>query len=105
MLGRVPGRLQDIRDDIGDREVCDRIAAGFVEQHDVVALRNPYAIEEHSHPPPQRFGKQQSRRKRFGDEKAADRATCQWSLLPRQTHRHRPFVRVAGADRRCSSGQ
>ena len=70
----------------GEREVCHRIAAGFVQQHDVLAVGDPAAAEPDSHAAAQRLGEQHPVGERAGDEEPADGSGCQRPLLPGQAH-------------------
>jgi hypothetical protein len=53
------GRGQRVVGDIGVREVGDRIATRFVQQHDVLAVGRPVPAESHPHPAALRLGEQQ----------------------------------------------
>jgi hypothetical protein len=47
--GRVLGELQDVRRDVGLREVGDRIPTRFEEQQNVLAIGDPLATEANAH--------------------------------------------------------
>jgi hypothetical protein len=73
---------EDTWPDIGEREIRDRIAAGFVEKDDIRAVGDPLASELNSHPSAQGLGEQQSLRERLGGEEVAHRRAAQRALLP-----------------------
>ena len=83
---------EDTRADVGGREICDRVAAGFVEEDDILAVGDPLAGELHAHPSAQRLGEEQSLRERLGGEEAPHRGAAQRALLPGKSHRRAPFV-------------
>jgi hypothetical protein len=89
--GGVPTGLERAVVDGGQREVGHRIAPGFVQQHDVLAVGDPAAAEPDPHAPAQRLGEQHPVGERAGDEEPADGSGCQRSLLPGQAHGFFPF--------------
>jgi hypothetical protein len=91
VLGGVHGGRQHVGKYVAEGEVGDRVVTWLVQQHDVLAVGNPGVTEPDPHPPPERFGEQQSLRQRSGDQKPADRARRERSLLPSQTHFPVPF--------------
>src|SRR5262245_38377712 len=73
--------------DVASWEVGHRIAARFVQEHDVLAVGDPFFAEPDAHPAAQRLGEQQSFRQRLGCEEVPYRPGGEWTLLPCQTHR------------------
>src|SRR5262249_55714786 len=86
----VPGgmfsALQGVWRDVGLGKVRHRIAAGFKEQQDVLAIGDPASAEAHAHAPTQRLSVQQSLGQRFGHEESADCSRRERTLLPGQSH-------------------
>ena len=72
VLGGMLGAFQDVRRNVGVREVGYRIAARFEEQEDMLAIGDPDFPEAHAHAPAQPFDVQQSFWQRFGHEEPAD---------------------------------
>ena len=85
--GGMLGALQGVWRDVGLREVGHRIAAGFEEQENVLAIGDPGSAEPHAHAPAQRLGVQQSLGQRFGHEEPADCMTGISSLWSHGTGR------------------
>jgi hypothetical protein len=86
VLGGMPAGLERAVGDGREREVGHRIAAGFVQQHDVLAVGDPVAAEPDPHTAAQRLGEQHPVGERPGDQEPADGSGCQRSLLPGQAH-------------------
>src|SRR4051812_42309560 len=59
---------EDTCSDVGEREIRDWVAAGFVEKDHVLAVGDPLASELDSHTSAQGLCEQQSSRKRVGGE-------------------------------------
>jgi hypothetical protein len=83
MLGAMVGRGEQSVLDVRTGEIRDRVARRFVQQHDVVALRDGLAAQHHPHPAPQRLGIEQPGGQRLGREEGPDRSCRQRTLLPR----------------------
>src|SRR3984957_799744 len=86
VLGGMLDAFQDVRRNVGFREVGYRIAARFKEQNNVLAIGDPDSPEAHAHAPTQRLDVQQSLGQRFWYEKPADCSRRERTLLPGQTH-------------------
>jgi hypothetical protein len=78
----MPAVFQHAVGDVAERGVGDRIAAGFVQQHDVLAVGDPGIAESDAHPPAERFGVQQTLGQRSWSQEPACRPRRQRSLLP-----------------------
>jgi hypothetical protein len=55
MLDGMVGGFEDVRINVGLREIGDRITARFEEQQDLLAIGGPGSAEAHTHPPAQRL--------------------------------------------------
>lgn len=108
MPGGVLARLQGVGGYIAEREVGHRIAAGLVQQYDVLAVDDPGVTEPDAHATAQRLGEQHPVGQRIGDQEPADRRGRERSLLPGEAHRLAPFGVLLplgvlfGSDRSCS---
>jgi hypothetical protein len=82
---------QHSRLDIALGKVRDRIAAGFMQQHHVLAVDDVLTPEFDAHPAAQGLRVQQPLRHRLRCEEVPNRCGGQWPLLPCQSHRRGPF--------------
>ena len=64
--------LECARGHVAAREVGDRVAAGLVQEHDVLAVGDPLAAEPYPHPPPRRLREQQALGQGIGNQEPAD---------------------------------
>jgi hypothetical protein len=86
MLAGVVAALECLRRDVVTGEVGDRIAPRLVQEHDVLAVGDPFCAEADPHAAAERLGEQQPFGQWIGDEEASNRMRRQWSLLPGESH-------------------
>jgi hypothetical protein len=72
VLSGMFGAFQNMRRNVGLREIGHRIAARFEEQEDMLAIGDPDSSEAHAHAPAQRLDEHQLFGQRFRDEESAD---------------------------------
>jgi hypothetical protein len=92
-MGDMAGLLQHPRFYVSEREVGDRVPAGLVKQHHIVAHRDRPPSELDPQPAAQRLGVEQPLRKWFSNKEATVRRPRQRTLLPRKTHLTHPVSR------------